>query len=78
MRHFLVCARCVELSQKDLAEQAENAPPFLAGNLLPKGSQRQAGLGGIRVRGGATGSSYLDTLHLLVCLADIGESTSPG
>ena len=66
----------MQFSEQDVAEHAENVPLFLAGNLLPEDGQRQTDLGRTRARGGRQ-ASWLDTIHLLVCLADVGESTSP-
>ena len=67
----------MQLSEQDVAEHAENVPLRFAGNLLPEGDQRQTDFGRIRARGGRQ-SSWLDTIHLLVCFADVGESISPG
>ena len=68
----------MQFSQQDVAEHAENVPLLYAGNLFPEGGQQQAGFRRIRARGGRLWSSWLDTIHLLVHFADVGESIAPG
>src|SRR5437867_514700 len=73
MRHLLACGRCVEFSQQDFAEGAENLALILAGNLLPESCQRQTRFVRIQARGeqrGLRGWTRFTSLCVLPTLAN--------